>query len=147
MNVGSKGRWWKPSWLFQLAPSHIKTWKVEARDPLPPKDSCSQWIKCNTFSDPREFIPLLQAEGQPYFHCPSCDCWKWWGWSRLWCEAGRRRDGTFGWWRGWSIRQSRINRSTYGVNCLLCQGSWTTPAEEQKLFQVWESKPPSEWLP
>ena len=29
-----------------------------------PEDSCNQCIECDTFSDPREFIPLSQAEGQ-----------------------------------------------------------------------------------
>ena len=50
--------------------------RAEARDPLPPKTGVTSGTKHNMSSDPRKFIPLFQAEGQPYFLHPCCDCWK-----------------------------------------------------------------------
>ena len=68
---------------------------AKAGDPVPPNTAVTSGSN-HTFSYPREFIPLLQAEGQPYFHHPSCDHWKCWEHSRLLCKARRRkRDRTF----------------------------------------------------
>ena len=65
-----------PAGYSESAPSHTKTGKKGGdQEPSAPKDSCNQWIECDTFSDPRELIPLMQAEGQLYFHAMSCNHW------------------------------------------------------------------------
>ena len=80
----------------------LAKWKLErraeARDSLPPKTVVTSGSNAihsqtpgNVFPNCRECIPLMQAEGQLYFHYLSCNHWKWCRWSRLQCEAGRRR--------------------------------------------------------
>ena len=33
----------------------------------PPKDSCNQWIECDTFSDPRNLFPSHKLKGNHTF--------------------------------------------------------------------------------
>ena len=65
-----------PAGYFDLLLATQKTGrKSRNQRPSAPKDNCKQWIECYTFSDPRQLIPLMQVEGQPYFHHLSFNHW------------------------------------------------------------------------
>ena len=57
-----------------LATQKLERW-AEAQDPLPPKGVTTSGPN-NPILRPQGTCSPLIAEGQPYFHCSSCDCWK-----------------------------------------------------------------------
>ena len=122
--------------------------QAETRDPLPLKTAATSGLNMTCIQMLGNIFPSHKLKGNCTFTTQASDHQQWQGWGRFQCKAGRiRRDRAFGWWRGQSIRQSRGNRSVYGVYHLLCQGGWVIPKEEQKLFWAWESWSPCMRLP
>ena len=130
-----------------LAAWKLERW-VETRGPLPQKTPADSGLNIRCSQTPGNSFPSHKLKGNCTFTVQAVTIWN----DEVEEDSsakqeGEGRDGAFDWWRCQSVRQSRKNRSVYGVYHLLCQGSQAIPKEEQKLFQVWESQPPHVGLP